>query len=121
MGTLGDSQKTKRSVHRRICAVRPVQHSTHRIRKHTARTRPYHSPLSPGPPATTPNEIGNTASPVSSAVAEAEAPNDMSQEELDKEMKKIHDEIDKLRLEHDAVFKKGDKDSNGMLSPGRNA
>ena len=40
-----------------------------------------------------------------------------SQEEMDKELAKIHEEIDKLRAEHDDVFKKADKDGNGALSP----
>jgi len=32
-------------------------------------------------------------------------------------MAKIHEEIEKLRVEHDEVFKKGDKDGDGLLSP----
>jgi hypothetical protein len=38
-----------------------------------------------------------------SAEEAASAAEQMSQEELDKEMAKIHAEIDKLRLEHDEV------------------
>jgi hypothetical protein len=92
-----------------------------------------------------------------SAEEAASAAEQMSQEELDKEMAKIHAEIDKLRLEHDEVrvrdvragmrartpsicycgaeprrarrdlsrtrvherqvFKKGDKNGDGLLSP----
>ena len=57
---------------------------------------------------------------VKAAVAAEEAEgshSDMSQEELDKEMAKIHEEIATLRTEHDEVFMKGDKDSNKLLSP----
>ena len=35
--------------------------------------------------------------------AQGEPAQEMSQEELEKEMTKIHEEIDKLRKEHDAV------------------
>jgi hypothetical protein len=97
------------------------------------------------------------ALPAMSAEEAEGAAEQMSQEELDKEMAKIHAEIDKLRLEHDEVrardvragmrartpsicfcgaaqlsawrdlfrtgvherqvFKKGDKNGDGLLSP----
>jgi len=63
------------------------------------------------------------ASPVMSAEAAVETAEvegshaEMSQEELDKEMAKIHEEIKTLRAEHDGVFMKGDKDANSQLSP----
>jgi len=49
--------------------------------------------------------------------AQGEPAQEMSQEELEKEMTKIHEEIDKLRKEHDAVFEKGDKNADNIMSP----
>ncbi|EKX31631.1 hypothetical protein GUITHDRAFT_166852 [Guillardia theta CCMP2712] len=37
-------------------------------------------------------------------------------EEIDKELKKIEEEIETLRKEHEDVFHKGDKDKDGLLS-----
>jgi len=50
------------------------------------------------------------------ATAIEEPEKELTHDELEKELEKIHEEIDKLRKEHDEVFHMGDTDKDGALS-----